>query len=53
MKAYVDEGGMIRMRNYKRDKGYQNVQRSNRERGKRTDRYKKHKVQHSTSNELG
>ena len=46
MIAYIDEHGTIRMRNYKRTRGYQNVQKSNREVGKRTDRGKKHKIQH-------
>ena len=50
--AYIDESGTIRMRNYKRDKGYQNVQKSNKEQGQRTDRCKGHKVQHKEGNEL-
>jgi len=47
MKAYIDEHGTIRMRNYKRDKGYQNIKRSEKSLGKRTDRCKKHKVQYT------
>jgi hypothetical protein len=50
MKAFIDENGTIRMRNYKRDRGYKNVQKSEKELGKRTDKGKKHKVMY---NELG
>jgi len=45
---YIDECGTIRVRNYKRTKGYQNIQKSNRAQGKRTDRGKGHRTQHQT-----
>ena len=47
MEAYIDESGIIRVRNYKRTKGYQNVKKSDKETGKRTDRNRKHKVQYT------
>jgi hypothetical protein len=50
VKAFIDESGTIRARNYKRTKGYQNVQKGNKEQGKRTDQRKGHKIQY---NELG
>ena len=47
MKAFIDDSGTIRMRNYKRTKGFKNIQKSDKEVGKRTDRGKGHKVQYN------
>lgn len=45
--AYIDESGTIKMRSYKRTKGYRNVNRYLRTVGQKTFRNRKHKIAYS------